>query len=97
MVDKISGLLNSQIGTTPELKGKPTDDSFSKMLKESIEKVNKLHKEADKALEKIVSGDAASVHDVIIAAEKANLSFNLMLQVRNKLVEAYQEIMRMQV
>ncbi len=70
---------------------------FEDMLKESLEKVNTLQGEADKSMEGIASGKGGDLHDTMIAVEKADLSFNLMVQVRNKLLAAYEEIMRMQV
>lgn len=70
---------------------------FTDVLKDSIEKVNVLQGEADKAVEGLVKGETKNVHDTMIAIEKANLSFNMMIQVRNKLLSAYEEIMRMQV
>lgn len=72
-------------------------DTFSAVLKDSISKVNSLQTEADRAIEGLATGEVKNVHDTMIAIEKANLSFNMMLQVRNKLLAAYEEVMRMQV
>jgi flagellar hook-basal body complex protein FliE len=72
-------------------------DAFSTVLKDSINKVNALQTDADKAIENLASGEVKNVHETMIAIEKANLSFNMMLQVRNKLLAAYEEVMRMQV
>ncbi len=69
---------------------------FEEMLMESIEKVNILQKEADRSVEGLVTG-RGDIHETMIAVEKADLTFNLMVQVRNKLISAYEEIMRMQV
>lgn len=74
-----------------------SSESFSKVLTEFIEEVNKLQKQADKAIEKLATGEAKDITQAMIAMEKANLSFQLMTQMRNKIVEAYQEIMRMPV
>ncbi|HIE26838.1 TPA: flagellar hook-basal body complex protein FliE [Candidatus Poribacteria bacterium] len=74
-----------------------SSESFSKILAKSIEEVNKLQKQADKAIEKLATGEAEEISQAMIAMEKANLSFQLMTQVRNKIVEAYKEIMRMPV
>jgi flagellar hook-basal body complex protein FliE len=62
-----------------------------------IGEVDVLQKSADKTLQGIVVGDGTDVHEVMIAAEKAAISFQLLLAVRNKILEAYQEVMRMQV
>jgi flagellar hook-basal body complex protein FliE len=59
--------------------------------------VNNLHQNADKAVLNVQAGHTDSLHEAIIALEKADVSFRTMMTVRNKLIEAYQEIMRMQV
>ncbi len=70
---------------------------FADVLKSSIDEVNKLQQKADAAVTALATGDTMSLHDTMIAMEQADLSFRLMMQVRNKIVDAYQEIMRMQV
>ena len=70
---------------------------FGQMLKDSIAEVNRLHLEADQAIQDLAAGKATDIHKTMIAMEKAEVSFQLMMQVRNKVVAAYQEIMRMQV
>jgi|WetSurMetagenome_2_1015567.scaffolds.fasta_scaffold1662752_2 flagellar hook-basal body complex protein FliE len=70
---------------------------FSDALRDAVNDVEKLQKEADKAIVDVQTGHTGSIHEAIIALEKADISFRTMLQVRNKLIEAYQEIMRMQV
>jgi len=77
--------------------GKAEGASFTDVLKDSIHKVNSLQNEADKAIEGLAKGEAKNIHDAMIAIEKANLSFNMMLQVRNKILAAYEEIMRTQI
>ena len=72
-------------------------ESFSDVLKNSVEKVNNLQKEADAAIDDLALGDNKDVVQTIIAMEKADISFRLMMQVRNKIVQAYEEVMRMQV
>ncbi len=72
-------------------------ESFADALKDSISKVNDIQKEADVAIEALAKGESKNIHDTMIAVEKANLTFNMMLQVRNKLLAAYEEVMRMQV
>jgi len=71
--------------------------SFRKILKESIEGVNRLQSEADISIEQLVAGNTKNLHETMIALEKADISFRLMMEVRNKIIEAYHEIMRMQV
>lgn len=72
-------------------------NSFSEILKNLINQVNELQNKADESVQKLVSGETESIHQVMIAIEEADLAFRLMMEVRNKLIEAYQEIMRMQI
>ncbi len=80
---------------TPKLE-KPTA-SFSEILEDSINKVGQLEKDANEQTEKLVKMEGQDIHNTMIAVEKADLSFQLMMQIRNKIIDAYQEIMRMQV
>ena len=73
------------------------DQSFAGMLKGFIEQTDALQKQSDDTALKFASGQIDNIHDVMIASEKASLSFDLTVQVRNKLLDAYQELMRMQV
>ena len=72
-------------------------ESFGKFLGEMIEKVNSSQQQSDKAVQELITGETKSLHEVMIAMEKASISFQFVNQVRNKAVEAYQEIMRMPV
>jgi len=56
-----------------------------------------LQSEADTSIEQLVAGNTKNLHETMIALEKADISFRLMMEVRNKIIEAYHEIMRMQV
>jgi flagellar hook-basal body complex protein FliE len=71
--------------------------SFSDTLSESLDKVNTMQKQADVAIQDFVAGDTRNIHETMIAVGKADLAFRLTMQVRNKIVEAYQEVMRTQV
>ncbi len=71
--------------------------TFTETLKESINEVNKLQKEAETAIKNLATGETNDIHNTMIAIEKADISFKMMMKVRNKILEAYQEIMRMQV
>jgi len=73
------------------------EGSFGNILTSKIEEINKLKLDADDAITKVEFSDSGSIHEAIIAMEKASISFKTMLQVRNKVLEAYQEVMRMQV
>lgn len=69
---------------------------FKKILSKSIQETNHLLALADQSTQEMVLGEK-DVHQAMIALEQANLSFRLMVQVRNKMVSAYEEIMRMQI
>lgn len=68
--------------------------SFADTLKESMNRVNELQNESDAAIKALAKGESASLHETLLAVEKADLSFKLMMQVRNKLLDAYKEVMR---
>lgn len=100
MVDNIKGLTTgapTAASLTKSASGTESKDSFSSVLKDSINKVNDLQTEADKAIQGLAKGEVKNIHETMIAIEKANLSFNMMLQVRNKLLAAYDEVLRTQV
>ncbi len=70
--------------------------SFSSYLKEALNQVAYLEDQARSAAIDMAVGDASQIHQVMIAYEKASLALSLTIEVRNKLVEAYQELMRIQ-
>ena len=70
--------------------------SFKDILAESIGEVERLQDEADITIKKLVSGEIKDVTDAMIAIEKADVSFQTMMAVRNRIIAAYEEIMRMQ-
>lgn len=73
--------------------GKP----FGEFLSEALDNVNQLQNEAKQASLNLATGNLQDISEVTIAAEKASVALQLTMQVRNKVVDAYQEIMRMQV
>lgn len=71
--------------------------SFADTLKNAIDKVNDLQVASDKAIQNLATGRTDNVADVMIASERADIALKLMVQVRNKIIDAYQEVMKMQV
>lgn len=71
-------------------------ENFGTLLKEKINELNTLQQRADALTQEYLAGRLDDVHQVMLAMEEANLSLQLAVQVRNKVVEAYQEISRMQ-
>lgn len=92
---KISGEDLSQIKTSGA--SAASGKSFADTLKDAVTNVNELQKTADKAAQDLATGRTDNVADVMIAAEKADIAVKLMMQVRNKIIDAYQEVMKMQV
>ena len=75
----------------------PGTPDFGTVLRESLGEVNQLQAKADEAVEALATGKGISLHDTMIALEKADLSFRLMMEVRNKIVQAYREVLSMQI
>jgi flagellar hook-basal body complex protein FliE len=73
------------------------DQSFSDMVQDAINSVDQAQKTADQNVESIVTGQSDNIHEAMISMEKAQLSFQLMMEVRNKAVETYKELSRMQI
>lgn len=73
------------------------DGDFGKMLMDVLKEVNAGQQESLSKQNAFLTGQPVDVHDVMIAMERANVSLQLTMQVRNKLLESYQEIMKMQV
>lgn len=70
---------------------------FLDLLEKGIKEINASSQEAEKASMDLASGKSSNVHETMLAVTKAELGFNMMVQMRNKVIEAYQEVMRMQV
>jgi len=71
--------------------------SFKDVLMNEIYRVSELEKAADAVTADFISGKTDNIHSVIIAAEKASIALQLMIEIRDKVIDAYNEIMRMQV
>jgi flagellar hook-basal body complex protein FliE len=76
---------------------KESGASFGDVLKDAISTANQLQKQSNQEIQKLMTGESQDLHSTLVAVQKADLSFQMMMQVRNKIVQAYQEIMRMQV
>lgn len=70
--------------------------SFSDILKNAVQTVDSLHDGAASQVQQLMQGGKGDINDVMIAVEKADVAFQLMMQVRNKIVSAYQDIEKMQ-
>lgn len=70
---------------------------FGHVLEESIAKVNMDQVQADHAIKEMIAGRNKNIHETMLAIERADTSLKMMMQVRNKVLEAYKEVMKMQV
>jgi len=70
---------------------------FSKNLKSFLGDVNQMQVDADSSISELASGRASNIHEVVLSVAKADISFKLLVELRNKLVEAYQKTMNMQI
>ncbi len=96
MTNPVSGL---HIPAAPEVspaRTQPREWGFAETLRGVMQQAQELQGGAETKVSALLNGDGMDVHSAMIAVEKADLSFQLMMQVRNKIVAAYQEISRMQ-
>jgi flagellar hook-basal body complex protein FliE len=69
--------------------------SFEQTLKSFMTDVNDMQNKASQSIDKLAAGEITDVHQVMTSVEEANTAFNMMMEIRNKVMDAYQEIMRM--
>lgn len=74
---------------------KSADGAFGDILSKAVAEVNQLQKQADNAAEGLITGRETNLHGTLVALEKADVSFKLMMKVRDKIVDAYREVMKM--
>lgn len=97
MIDPVSiSRLPSAVPDTSRPAGGAREWGFVETLRGALDQADQLKQAADGKVAQVLAGNGGDVHSAMIAVEKADLSFQLMLQVRNKIVAAYQEISRMQ-
>ncbi len=96
-IDKIlSGMPGAKPGETKNAIDQ-LDSDFKGSLKQAIQEIDELQKEAGEKTEMFVRGEISDLHEVMVAGQKARVGMELLLEVRNRLFEGYQEIMRMQI
>jgi len=88
----IKGIERPEALTPPS---SPSGDSFRSLLEQSVRTVAQRESDAGAAVDQFVSGEQEDTHKMMLAVQRADLSFELFVQVRNKVVQAYQEVMRM--
>ena len=89
-----------QIPQLPEIvkpAGKSAGGEFASMLESAVSQVESSRQNASESIRQLISGEKEELHNTVLATQKAELQFEMFLSVRNKVVSAYQEIMKMQV
>ncbi len=98
MVESISNVGVGGLSPSQPAAGRVSgDQSFKDLLINSMKRVNDMQQEADQAITRLATGETDNVAEVMTAVEKADLAFQLLMQIRNKLVDAYQEIRQMRI
>lgn len=94
LTGRMPGLVSDALGKAKGAAG--AEKPFGEFLAESLRQVDALQKDADVAASQIARGEGLGIQEAMVAIEKADVSFKLMMEVRQKILDAYQEIMRMQ-
>ncbi len=93
-IDELRRQINEAFNKSKTEKEPEESSRFARLFEKSIQEVNQQQLNANQAIENYVTGKDPNLHQTLIALEKADISFKMMMQVRNKLIEAYQDIMR---
>jgi flagellar hook-basal body complex protein FliE len=93
----LESLNGNGLDTVAKTKKAQNPESFGNMLARSLNDANRLKLDADEAVENLAAGKQKDIHATMIALEKADVAFQLLMQVRNKIISAYETIMRTQV
>jgi flagellar hook-basal body complex protein FliE len=97
-LESLNGVSNT--GTTGKLKqaaGKNDGVSFKKTMSNFLNEVNTMQVKADESIQKMAAGEITDVHQVMNSVQEANVAFNLMMEIRNKVIDAYKEVIRMRI
>jgi len=94
-IQELSSLDLKQPG--PGSPAEQVERSFAKIMTDMVSQVNERQQAADQAVQEVQAGGAKNLHQAMIALEEADISLRFLVQVRNKAMDAYQEIMRLQV
>lgn len=99
MINKIGTSQIQQLSIPNTVKTTPAESQkrFATFLADSLNQVNSAQVQSDVATEKLANGEKIDLHEVMIASQKASITLQTTLEIRNKVIEAYQEVMRMQV
>lgn len=93
---KINPAVQALMGQRVDTGSNNKSMDFAKILKDELNKVNDLQVQGDIKNQELLSGESQDIHSVLLKTEEARLSLEMAVQIRNKLIESYQEINRMQ-
>ena len=104
-MDPVQGMQTSKVSLPPSPPAPPQltdaaqdgEASFKNLLVEGINQVNSMQQQADRAVEQLVTGEEVDPATVLTSIQKADMSFRMMMQIRNKLMQAYQEVKNMRI
>lgn len=82
---------------TPRAKEAPNDLPFADLVRSMVQETSSQQVAAKDSVQQLITGETDSIHDVVLTASRADLAFRLMMEIRNRLIASYQEVMRMQV
>lgn len=94
--DPRQSIIRAQTPSLTQSNRKLDGATFSEWLNRSIETVNRMQNDADSAAQKLITGENKDIHGTMISMQKASIAMDLMNEVRNKIISAYDEIKRMQ-
>lgn len=93
----ITTLGKAVAAATPAAPQPSSGEGFAAALRQAVERVNDLQHQSGAEIERFLTGETEDLHKTILTVQKSELAFEMLLEVRNKVVQAYQEIMRIQV
>ncbi len=93
-LNPVSG--SAKLGQGSGAPGSEEGLAFGDLLKQALQEVNKASGQAEEEARNLMTGESADMHTAMLAVQKADLSFQMMMAVRSKLIDAYREVMRMQ-
>lgn len=105
MADLIAGIRAPSVSEIPDIKDSVSlrsekasaqQASFPEVLQQAVNRVESYQQDAQQKVDRFMKGEDQEIHEVVLAAQRSGMAFDYFLQVRNKVVQAYQEVMRMQ-
>jgi len=96
-INSVNSIFRDSLGSGKALEGPVKNPSFAEIINQKLEEANALQKEADRLTEDFILGKPVEIHQMLIAAEKAELALRQTVAVRDKLIEAYKQIANMQI